>query len=212
MDAPRPRRRRKPPGQYHHGDLKPALVAAAFDLLQREGPEGLTLRAVAAKVGVTATATYRHFADRRQLVAAVAEEGFQLLQREMRTGIQNAQGREGLKQVAFAYVRFAQAHPAIYRVMFGAEVADTEDLPGLRETARGVLDFVGYGIAQLQAAGLVRTGDPKLMAVSTWAALHGLVMLTLDGQMLGVAPSADEATEGLAQTLMFGLAPRPPAP
>lgn len=212
METPRPRRRRKPASRYHHGDLKTALVATAFDLLEREGPEGLTLRAVAARVGVTATAVYRHFADRRQLVGAVAEQGFQALQGEMLAGLQQGSSRAGLKQVALAYVRFARAHPAIYRVMFGAEVAHTDDLPSLRDTARGVLEFVGQGIAALQAAGLVRAGDPRLMAVTAWASLHGLAMLTLDGQTDGVAPTPEETAEALAQTLMFGMAPRASVP
>src|SRR5215207_8044733 len=68
---------------YHHGDLRDALVRAALDILVNEGPEALTLRGVARAAGVSQAAPYRHFADRRALVAAVAEEGFKRLQRAM---------------------------------------------------------------------------------------------------------------------------------
>ncbi|MDQ3996358.1 MAG: TetR/AcrR family transcriptional regulator, partial [Gemmatimonadota bacterium] len=64
---------------YHHGDLRRALVDAAIPLLRDGGPEALTLRAVARAAGVSQTAPYRHFADRAELVAAVAESGFRRL-------------------------------------------------------------------------------------------------------------------------------------
>src|SRR5215210_7562872 len=78
--APRPA---KKPAQYHHGDLKAALVQHAVDILRREGIEALTLRGVARAAGVSQAAPYRHFADRRELVAAVAEDGFRQLQQAM---------------------------------------------------------------------------------------------------------------------------------
>ena len=195
-------------GAYHHGDLREALVEGALDILRDEGLEALTLRAVARRAGVSQAAPYRHFTDRRALVAAVAERGFERLQQTMLQRMQTAQGRGGLKMVALAYVHFGLANPAEYRVMFGPEVAITDDLPALRETARGVLGFVAEGIRQLQGAGLVGDGDPWKMAVATWATLHGLVMLTLDGQTAGVAPDADDLVEEATRIMMFGMARR----
>ena len=122
--------------------------------------------------------------------------------------MQGAQGRGSLKLVAKAYVEFGLANPAEYRVMFGPEVAITDDLPTLRETGRGVLGFVAEGIRQAQGAGLVGPGDPWLMAVATWATLHGLVVLTLDGQTAGVAPSVDALVEEATRIMMFGMAAR----
>jgi AcrR family transcriptional regulator len=205
------KRRRKARG-YHHGDLKAALLESAIGILQRQGLEALTLRAVARAAGVSQAAPYRHFADRRALVAAVAEEGFRGLQKAMLDEMQllGASGapRAGLKQVAVAYVRFGLANPAVYRVMFGPEVAITDDLPALRETGRGVLAFVAEGIRRVQSAGLIGPGDPWLMAVATWATLHGLVMLILDGQTTGVAPDVDALVEEATRIMMFGMAGR----
>jgi AcrR family transcriptional regulator len=202
-------------------------VEAAVDILREEGIEGLTLRAVARRAGVSQAAPYRHFTDRRALVAAVAERGFNRLQEAMfaaMTGTAGAEpppnaspiagpkavagaatGRTGLKQVAFAYVRFALDNPTEYRVMFGPEVAVTDELPALRHAARSTLGFVAHGIAALQKAGLVGAGDPNLMAVATWSTLHGLALLILDGQAATVAPDVDALVEEATRIMMFGM-------
>jgi AcrR family transcriptional regulator len=203
-------RKRARPRAYHHGDLKAALVEAAAEILQNEGLEGLTLRAVARRAGVSQAAPYRHFDDRRALVGAVAERGFRRLQDAMLQAMQApGGGRAGLKQVAFTYIRFALDNPTEYRVMFGPEVAVTDDLPELRTAARSTLGFVAQAIAQLQKAGLVGPGDPNLIAVATWATLHGLAILILDRQTAGVAPQTDALVEEATRILMFGMAARP---
>jgi AcrR family transcriptional regulator len=202
-------RKRPPPRAYHHGDLKAALVNAGVEILRSEGLQALTLRAVARRAGVTQSAPYRHFQDRRALMAAVAERGFQRLQEAMLTAMRGGDGRTGLKGIALAYVRFALDNGPEYRLMFGAELAVTDDLPSLRETSRSVLEFVAQGISQLQKQGLVGPGDPMMLAVSTWSTLHGLAMLTLDGQVAGVAPDVAELVEESTRIMMFGLAGRP---
>ncbi len=193
---------------YHHGDLRRALVRSARRLLREGGPEALTLRGVARAVGVSQAAPYRHFEDRQALVAAVAEEGFKDLKSAMRRGMEQAEGRSALRQVAVAYVTFAHAHPAEYRVMFGPVAADREDLSSLKATSRSVLDFVKTGIERLQEAGLVGGGDAQVLAVVTWSMLHGLVMLSLDGQTKGVSLSLDQLVDTSTHLMMFGMASR----
>jgi AcrR family transcriptional regulator len=203
--------RRAPAGParpYHHGDLRAALIRSGLELLRTGGPDALSLRAVARAAGVSQAAPYRHFADRRALVAAVAEEGFRRLHAAMLEAIRSGEGRLGFKRVAIAYVRFAHENPAEYRIMFGPELAGQDDLPDLQATSRAVLDFVAQGIAALQAAGLVGAGDPGALAATVWAMLHGLVMLSLDGQTAGVVASIDQLVETTTQLIMFGMAPR----
>ena len=205
--AKRPTRR-----SYHHGDLRRALLDAALPLIRKGGPEALTLRAVARAAGVSQAAPYRHFADRRALVAAVAEEGFRGLGDAMSGAMAQAMRagdmRLAFREVGLAYVRFAHAHPAEYRVMFGAEVANNEDLPALRAQSRAVLDGVAQAVAGLQQAGLVGPGDARTMAAALWATLHGLVMLSLDGQTTGVVASLDALVDEALRLVMFGMAPR----
>jgi AcrR family transcriptional regulator len=166
------------------------------------------LRGAARAAGVSQTAPYRHFADRRTLVAAVAEEGFRQLQQAMITAIQRHKGRMGLRGVAVAYVAFGLKHPALYRIMFGPEVARKADLPALQVTSAAVLTFVQRGIEELQRGKLIGKGDAAGMATATWAMLHGLVMLSLDGH---TADRGLPHTELIAETtriMMFGMAPR----
>jgi AcrR family transcriptional regulator len=205
---PAKRRSKVQRSSYHHGDLRAALIRSAIELLRVEGPQALTLRGVARAAGVSQAAPYRHFTDRRALVAAVAEEGFRKLQSAMLGAAKRGQGREGLKQLAVAYVKFGHEHAAEYRIMFGPDVARDEDLPDLRETSKAVLGFVEAGIAQLQAAGLIGAGDPAAMAATTWSMLHGLVMLSLDGQTAGVGLTLDQLVNETTRIMMFGMAPR----
>jgi AcrR family transcriptional regulator len=191
---------------YHHGDLKAALVTHAVAIVRAHGAQALSLRRVARAAGVSEAAPYRHFADRRALVAAVAEDGFRQLQAAMVERIGSESGRLGFKAVALAYIDFAIANPAQYRVMFGPEVARTDDLPALQATSRSVLGFVATGIERLQAEGQVGPGDPWSMAVAIWAMLHGLVMLTLDGLSEGVAPPMSVLIQDATRILMFGMA------
>jgi AcrR family transcriptional regulator len=202
---------------YHHGDLRRALVEAAIPLLRDGGPEALTLRAVARAAGVSQTAPYRHFADRAGLVAAVAETGFRRLHARLldaarapaaTLGNAPATARGGLQAIAIAYVRFALEHPAEYRVMFGGEMAALEKTGSGLATARDeVFALLRGGVATLQEQGLVRSGDTRAIALTAWALVHGLVMLTLDGQVSGPeAASPEELTRTATGLLMFGMA------
>src|SRR5262245_57129737 len=77
------RPRRKRPSQYHHGDLRRALVEEALRTIQSEGVSGLTLRSVGETLGVSRTALYRHFKDKSTLLAEVAREGFRTCRLEL---------------------------------------------------------------------------------------------------------------------------------
>jgi len=94
---------------YHHGALRPALIAAARTLLDEGGPKAVELRETARRVGVSPTATYRHFRDKDSLLAAVAAEGF----RAIGTALDDA-AREcpPLSAMGRAHVEFAMANPA----------------------------------------------------------------------------------------------------
>ncbi|HEY0969572.1 MAG TPA: TetR/AcrR family transcriptional regulator [Gemmatimonadales bacterium] len=197
---------------YHHGDLRTTLIRCGLALLRAEGPEALTLRGVAREAGVSQTAPYRHFTDRRALAAAIAAEGFRGLGAAMGRAMQRHDGHEAFRQVAFAYIRYAHQHAAEYRIMFGSELAHRADLPELAAASRSVLELVTAGIERLQAAGLVGAGDARALATSTWAMLHGLVMLSLDAQTGGSGhppEQLDPLIETAIHLLLFGMAPEP---
>lgn len=196
---------------YHHGDLRQALVDAAIHILREEGPDGLTLRAVARAAGVSQAAPYRHFKDRRALVAAVAEDGFRRLGSAM-AGPSSSKKRTSpsnpgaaLRQLAVQYVRFAHGHPAEYRVMFGEELAPGSENPELRASSRAVFDLLSGGIAALQERGVIRKGDPDTIAIGAWAMMHGLVMLSLDRHTTVAGRSLDDLVTAVTDLLMNGM-------
>ena len=200
------RRRRR---SYHHGNLRAALVEAALGLVQREGVEALTLRGAARLAGVSPAAPYRHFADKRALLAAVAEEGFRLLAAALREAGGTTEPRERFRARGPAYVSFAIRHPSHFRVMFGRELADRTGYPGLRDAAAAAFDALIEGMAEAQRAGVVREGDPRDLGLTAWSAMHGLSSLLLTGRLQAMfGASADELTARVGTNIYRGLAPR----
>jgi len=175
---------KKRAGHYHHGDLRRALIDQALRTIDRRGVEGLTLRGVGEALGVSRTALYRHFSDKQSLVAAVAGEGF----RTLRLGLIEAWERAGRRQAGFdamgeAYVQFAVAHPAHYRVMFGRFVESGMRDPQLIEEAEAAFQALVTALVEQQREGRVRRDDPLLLARLVWSVVHGIAMLTLHGQL-----------------------------
>jgi AcrR family transcriptional regulator len=169
---------------YHHGDLRGALLDAALQLIESEGLAGLSLRAVARKVGVSHAAPYHHFADRTALLAAVAEEGFQALHGAMlaRTaGV--ADPRQRLRETGIGYVRFALEHPAHFRVMFSPEFRERSPHPGLQAAAAAAYGLLEEAIVECQRRGYARPGDADAMVRAAWALVHGIATLLLDGHL-----------------------------
>ena len=178
----RPRKKRA--GQYHHGDLRRALIDQALRTIDKRGVEGLTLRGAGEALGVSRTALYRHFSDKQSLVAAVAREGF----RTLRLALIEAWGKGGRNQAGFeamgdAYLQFAVAHPAHYRVMFGRFVESGLREPQLIAEAEDAFQALVDALIELQRGGGVRADDPILQARFVWSVVHGIAMLTIDGQL-----------------------------
>ena len=167
---------------YHHGDLRAALVAAGIELLEERGPYALSLREVARQVGVSATATYRHFDDKDALLAAIAAEGFTELG-ERFGGAAEAMGEpsDRLAAVGMAYVGFARERPTMFRLMFGGAIP-VEALKG-GEARYGGAAF--DALLAAVAAGGRSPDDPRLLpdAVRAWSLVHGYAMLLLDGRL-----------------------------
>lgn len=173
---------RKPANQYHHGDLRRALLEAAVRTIQKQGVPALTLRAVGDDLGVSRTALYRHFADKSALLMAVAREGFRTLRLELEGAWELAgKGHAGFAAMGEAYVRFAIAQPSHYRVMFGSGFErDAADAELIAEGTRAFLTLVEALIEQ-QRAGLVRQDEPEQLANFIWSLVHGIAMLAIDG-------------------------------
>lgn len=175
---------RKPDRPYHHGNLRRALLDEALATIHADGVAALTLREIGARVGVSRTALYRHFADKRALLAAVATEGFRTLREQLVTAWEaGGRGREAFDAMGVAYVRFAVANPSYYRVMFGGLVDRTAPDPELDAEAAGAFQALVDALATLQRDGVVRGDDTVTVARFVWAVVHGVAMLAIDGQL-----------------------------
>ena len=173
------------PGRYHHGDLHAALLREAAVLLREQGVEGLSLRRLAERAGVSRTAPYHHFQDKNALLCALAEDGFRRLDRLMEDAAFQAHDPEpGLRRFVRGYLHFACDDPEQYELMFGRTLWKTgRPTESLRRVAHGC--FRRY-VDKLEADGLGATAlpggaDPLRVAQASWATLHGLCRLLLDG-------------------------------
>jgi AcrR family transcriptional regulator len=194
IGSPGKRPKKKPAGHYHHGDLRRALVEEAVRTIQRQGVAALTLRSIGDRLGVSRTALYRHFADKPALLAAVGREGFRLLRLSLTEAWESHhRGRAGFEAMGLAYVRFAVAHPAHYRVMFGGFIESCEKDDEFVKEATAAFQVLVDSLVEQQQAGLVRRDDPLLLARMIWSLVHGIAMLAIDGQLRG----ADEQGEAL---------------
>lgn len=172
---------------YHHGDLRSALIEAGLKALETADPNEISLRQLARDAGVSATAVYRHFPDKRALLGALARTGVAMLFAEQKAASDAAGGgAKGFAATGRAYVRFALAHPGLFRLIFThAEIAGSPELEGnaagrlLRDNARALSDG--------------DDDEARRIMVRSWAVAHGLAMLILDGHL----PADDALIDGV---------------
>lgn len=200
---------RKPRRRYHHGNLRRALLDEALATIRAEGVDAVTLREIGARLGVSRTALYRHFADKRALLAAVSTEGFRTLRQQLVTAWETGgRGPAAFQSMGLAYVRFAVANSSHYRVMFGGFVDPQACDPELAAEAEGAFQALMDALAALQRANMVRRDDTLTMARFVWAVVHGVAMLAIDGQ-LREPDSVDGLTQYALERLQTGIKTAP---
>jgi AcrR family transcriptional regulator len=191
---------------YHHGSLRPALLAAAEKALDRGGVQALSLRELAREIGVSHAAPRRHFADKQALLDALAQEGFERLGREMTSAIEAAgPGLEArLKALARTYVRFATERAPLLDLMYAGKHRPGAE--ALREAADRAFEPPLALVEEAHAAGEISGDDVFRTGVVTWAAFHGIAAMANNG-MLGDAPLEPLVDQAVEQ-LLDGLRPR----
>lgn len=195
---------RKPKRNYHHGDLRRALVDQATKLVGAHGHPSITVRQVAREIGVSNTAAHYHFATREALLAAVATRGFE----EMTAALEIAMGaatdaRSRFGELGSAYVRHALEHGRMYQLMFSAETATRDEYPELRAASDRMFALLVDAIRAGQEAGLVRGGPPVDTALVAWSAAHGFASLALERRLMLPGLQGRESSE-LAAIVLRG--------
>lgn len=185
--------------RYHHGNLSPTLVEAALALAREQGPDGLVLREVARRVGVSHNAAYRHFADRDALIAEVARHGLGELVAALRRREQDSaaapdpvvRARRRLADLGRGYVDFALSDPGLFRVVF---VAYPEVQDGMAdEVAPNPLGVLCDALDELVEVGWLHPESRPSAEVTCWAAVHGFAVLHLEGPLRGTDPAGRDA-------------------
>ena len=180
-----PRRISAPEKNYHHGDLRAALVEAAEAVLTERGVEGFTLRECARRAGVSHAAPAHHFKDAKGLLTEVAALGFERLteaERKARDAERDPKNR--LLGTGIGYVRFAIEHPAQFQLMFQKGLADQASKRLASASAAAFKVFIETYTEVFGAtfpAGMHKDADPSVMR--EWALVHGFATLAVQGQL-----------------------------
>ena len=194
---------RKPLNTYHHGDLRDALVQAALQEAERGGPEAISIKALAKRLGVSQPAPYRHFADRGALLEAVTTEAFRLFNAVLREALSKPSKQSKLSRLAQATLAFGLRRNGIYRLMFASRaMACAAKGSELHSTT---LETFGLVIEAMEAPafGLLR----ERQALKIWASLHGVVMLAEQGLLTGEIAhiSLEELVEEIVEQTRLAL-------
>jgi AcrR family transcriptional regulator len=193
---------------YHHGNLRPALVGTAVELARAKGPDGVVLREVARRTGVSHNAAYRHFADREQLLAEVALWAMGRLEQAMEERLATVRkrdpavrARQRLREVGRAYVEFALSEPGLFEVAFSAPFHSAE--------TQGPYGLLNRTLDELVEVGVLPAGRRPGAEVACWAGVHGFAELHLRGPLREV-PAADRerSLARMLDLLELALAPQ----
>jgi AcrR family transcriptional regulator len=170
---------------YHHGRLREALLDAARKEIEENSYESLSLRDVAASVRVSEAAPYRHFADKRSLLAALAADGFRALEARALAAMAEAVGPvERMTAGARTYLAFAAERPQLFRLMF---VSDLLTRVGERDSALVQVANRFHGQFEALVEGICPSQDQKSVkaaSLAIWSLLHGFALLRIGQRLL----------------------------
>jgi AcrR family transcriptional regulator len=203
---------------YHHGDLRRAIVKAALETLHETQSSEISLRELTRRAGVSHNAPYKHFADKRELLAAVSAAGFEMLTERMVRAIADRRGaREQLLAMLRAYIELGVDNPALYRLMFGGYLSGPDHRRPAIELAEA--EKTKALLAGLIAAGGLGQAIPDTphnerkiagATLACWSLVHGLTLLLDDG-LVGPKEKSGALCDSLVQGMLDGLAAELPA-
>lgn len=186
---------------YHHGDLPNALADAATDLARSGGPEAVVLREAARRVGVSAAAAYRHYGGHGELLQAVKERAVAALADALDDGLAGgepladpvAEALRRFRNLGLAYVGFAQANPGLFHTAFCKIEGHTgSGVVEARIATTRPYQILSEALDDLVAVGVLQESRRPVAPVASWAAVHGLAILLLDGPLAGLT-NAEQA-------------------
>jgi AcrR family transcriptional regulator len=193
---------------YHHGNLRDALIIAAAELIEQNGSMDFAMIDAARRAGVSSAAPYRHFKDKESLLEAVCQVAFMALSESAKTSTAPYPlgSAERIIVLGKGYIDFVTSHPEFYDLMWGK--------PGKRamDSAEVELNVTGFDVlAEAVESWCTATGtqgnDPVDLATKLWAMAHGLAALALNRHVEKFLPDADvyALLESTTHTFLGGL-------
>jgi AcrR family transcriptional regulator len=186
---------------YHHKDLRNALIEEALAVLASDGLSELTLRELSRRLGVTHTAPYAHFPDKRHLLEAVADEGFSRLSERLEAVEHSAQDPlQAFRAMGDAYLTFARENANLYRLMFADP--DLASDPECEMSPEGARAF-SVLLRTIERVGVPPGVDQQDLATGVWASVHGIAMLDIDNRFRSKTMQSPQAVFGLTADIMI---------
>lgn len=196
---------------YHHGNLAEALVDAASDLARAGGPDAVALREVARRVGVSATAAYRHFGAKEDVLAEVASHAREQLAQTMLAELDALPARRNAARGALdrfraagrGYLRFARTEPGLFESAFLPFPPPRQEEPSAWDVLAGTLD----GLCE---SGVLSRAHREGAEIVAWSAVHGLAELQRSGALLTAPVEEDSLVveDRVLDSLPFALGAR----
>jgi len=185
---------------YHHGDLRRSLIRAGTKMIEKKGLDGLSLREVARAAGVSHTAPYRHFRDKADLIAAIAQKGFEQLTGDATAAVGRHTGdpREQFVAASVQYVLFGVRQPRMAHLLFGGVINMKTAPRSLKAASWAAFQLVETIIDCGKESGVFRDRDTMELAVATWSGIHGLAQLISGGYLTRLA-ATEQQVEALGK-------------
>lgn len=168
--------KKKLEGVFHHGDLRSSLINCAIRNIAKKGDVDFTLRSLAAEIGVSHAAVFRHFATKAHLLAEIAKIGYQTLGNRLHDCVAESSNHI---RIIHIYFEFARENEGLFRAMFHSSIKPFDKFPGLIEAANSAI----FPLFSIFSAMDRKRSEPKVLL--SWAVAHGFATLAIDGQIPG---------------------------
>lgn len=189
---------------YHHGNLRQALIDAAIQLVEEVGPESVSVREAAKRAGVSPGAPFRHFANKTALMTAVAEQAMAHFRAEITKAVSNVASDNPIERftaIGVAYLRWAFQNPTQFQIISTRSLLDWDGSESLRRDNDAVRSLLEESMVEAQRRSMLRSDNIADTQIAARALVYGLARMHIDGHFAQWA-AAGQTGEQTAQSVL----------
>ncbi len=193
--------------KYHHGNLKETFLKIAFEFIEKNDIEKLTLKILSDITGTSRSAIYSHFSSKEALIESMILNGFIKFDDYLSPNLKdkNIPLLDRLEKASRDYIEFAKANKVLYRLLFGNKYAHTRmEVMTKNDSNRSGFGALMFAIEEGQKDGLFKIDNSYKQTITIWSALHGLTSLLID-RFIGIEDMYDELFEDMFANILSGL-------